>query len=115
VYRTLYPRLSPSAEGYVERTLAKMDAWGYPPVLVLSPIHPALRKALGALGWDERHRQVVEYIESLHKRYAFTFVDMTSLSSFGGSPNEFFDGMHMTLPNVHRFLDVLVRRSGRAL
>jgi hypothetical protein len=115
VYRTLYPRLSPSAESYFERTLAKMDAWGYPPVLVLSPIHPTLRKALGPLGWDERHRQVVAYIESLRRREEFTFFDMTSLSSFGGSPNLFYDGMHMTLPNVHRFLDVLLRKAGRAL
>jgi hypothetical protein len=40
---------------------------------------------------------------------------MTSLSSFGGSPRLFYDGMHLTLPNIHRLLDTIVRRAGRAL
>jgi hypothetical protein len=115
VYRTIYPRLSPKEQGYFERTLAKMDAWGYPPVLVLSPIHPALRKVLAPLGWTARHRQVVAFIASLHRRYAFTFIDMTSLSSFGGSPNLFYDGLHLTLPNVHRLLEAILRRARGAL
>ncbi len=115
VYRTIYPRLSPVEEGYLERTLAKMNAWGYPPVIVLSPIHPALRRVLGPLGWDTRYRQVLAYVESLKPRYRFTFLDMTSLASFGGSPNLFYDGMHLTLPNIHRLLDAILRRDGHAL
>ena len=115
VYRSVYPRLSPTAESYFERTLVKMNTWGYPPVIVLSPIHPALRKALAPLGWDERHREVLAYLESLRKRFGFTFLDMTSLASFGGSPNLFYDGMHLTLPNVHRLLDTILRRAAGAL
>ena len=115
VYRSIYPRLSRAEEGYFERTLAKMNAWGYPPVIVLSPIHPALRKVLGPLGWTVRHRQVLAYVDSLKARHPFTFMDMTSLSSFGGSPNLFYDGMHLTLPNVHRLLDAILRRAAGAL
>jgi hypothetical protein len=115
VYRSIYPGLSRNAESYFEQTLAKMNAWGYPPVIVLSPIHPALRKVLGPLGWDERHRQVLAYVQALKSRYAFTFLDMTSLSSFGGSPRLFYDGMHLTLPNIQRLLDTILRRAGHAL
>jgi hypothetical protein len=115
VYRSIYPRLSPTEERYFVQTLAKMNEWGYAPVIVLSPIHPALRKVLGPLGWDTRHRQVLAYIASLKKRYPFTFLDMTSLSSFGGSPNLFYDGLHLTLPNVHRLLDAILRKAPGAL
>lgn len=115
LYRTLYDGLSPSSERYFERTLAKMNAWGYPPVIVLSPIHPQLRARLGPLGWDTRHRQVLAYLRELRTRYPFTFLDMTSLSSFGGSPALFYDGMHLTLPNIERLLDAILRRAGSAL
>jgi hypothetical protein len=40
---------------------------------------------------------------------------MTSISSFGGSPRLFYDGFHLTVPNMHRLLDTLVRKERRAL
>ena len=115
VYRTLYRRLSATQEHYFERTLAKMNAWGEAPVIVLTPIHPAMRAVLGPLGWNVRHRQVLAYLDALSKRYRFTLLDMTSLSSFGGSPRLFYDGFHLTIPNMHRLLDTLVRKERRAL
>jgi hypothetical protein len=115
LYRTLYEGLSPSSKRYFERTLAKMNAWGHPPVIVLSPIHPELRAKLIPLGWDTRHREVLAYLAELRKSYAFTFLDMTSLGSFGGSPTLFYDGMHLTLPNIERLLDAILRRAGSAL
>jgi hypothetical protein len=115
VYRVLYHRLSPTQQNYFEDTLAKMDAWGSPPVIVLTPIHPAMRAVLGPVGWSARHRQVLAYLHELSKRYRFSLVDMTSLSSFGGSPRLFYDGLHLTVPNMHRLLDTLIRKERRAL
>jgi hypothetical protein len=115
VYRTLYHGLSATQQSYFERTLAKMNAWGEPPVIVLTPIHPAMRAVLGPLGWNVRHRQVLAYLDALSQRYRFTVIDMTSLSSFGGSPRLFYDGFHLTIPNMHRLLDTLVRKERRAL
>jgi hypothetical protein len=110
-----YRRLDPAQERWFERTLARMDAWGEPPLVVLTPVQPAMRRALAPLGWAARRRQVLALLAGLHARYRFTFVDMTDLASFGGSPHEFYDGFHMTLPNVHRLLDTLVREDRRAL
>jgi hypothetical protein len=110
-----YHRLSPRQQDYFERTLAKMDDWGEPPVIVLSPLHPAMRKVLGPLGWNERHRQVLAYLRELRQHYRFELLDLTSLASFGGSPNDFYDGFHLTLPNVHRMLDTVIRKDRRAL
>ena len=92
-----------------------MDAWGRPPVIVLTPIHPAMRAFLGPLGWNERYRQVLAYLHELSTRYRFSLVDMTSISSFRGSPRLFYDGFHLTVPNMHRLLDTLVRKERRAL
>jgi hypothetical protein len=115
VYRVLYHRLSPTQEGYFEHTLAKMNAWGDPPLIVITPIHPAMRKVLGPLGWNVRHRQLLAYLRALSRHYRFTLLDMSSISSFGGSPRLFYDGFHLTSPNMHRLLDTLVRKERRAL
>jgi hypothetical protein len=115
VYRRLYHRLSPTQQSYFEDTLAKMNAWGRPPVIVLTPIHPAMRAVLGPLGWNVRYRQVLAYLHELSTRYRFSLVDMTSLSSFGGSPRLFYDGFHLTVPNMHRLVDTLVRKERSAL
>lgn len=114
VYRR-YRRLSPTQERYFEKTLASMETWGDPPVIVLTPIHPAMRRALAPLGWSERRREVLAYLHELQRRHRFRLLDMTSLSSFGGSPNDFYDGLHLTLPNMQRLLDTIVRRERRAL
>jgi hypothetical protein len=74
-----------------------------------------MRAVLGPLGWNVRHRQVLAYLDALSKRYRFTVLDMTSLSSFGGSPRLFYDGFHLTIPNMHRLLDTLIRKERRAL
>lgn len=115
VYTRLYHGLSGTQQRYFQDTLAKMNAWGSPPVVVLTPIHPAMRKALGPLGWNTRYREVRVYLRELAARYRFSVVDMTSLSSFGGSPRLFYDGFHLTVPNMHRLVDALVRRDRSAL
>jgi hypothetical protein len=110
-----YRRLDPGQERWFERTLAKMDAWGEPPLVVLTPVQPQMRRTLAPLGWSARRRQVLSFLAGLHARYRFRVVDMTDLASFGGSPRGFYDGFHMTLPNVHRLLDALLREDRRAL
>jgi hypothetical protein len=115
VYRTLYRRLDPAQKRFFERTLARMNTSGHAPVIVLTPIHPEMRRTLARVGWEERRRQVLAYLEELRPRYRFTLLDFTSLDSFGGSPELFYDGLHLTLPNVHRLLDAVVARERRAL
>jgi hypothetical protein len=106
-----YPRLSPTQKHYFEKTLAAFNSWGEDPVIVLSPLEPALKKVIGPLGWDARHRDVLAYLKSLHAKYRFTVIDMTSLSSFGGSPNQFYDGIHMKVPNVRLMLNAVIKQA----
>jgi hypothetical protein len=114
MYRT-YRSLDPGAESYVQSTLGLMNSLGARPVIVLTPMHPRLRQALAPLGWERRHQQVLDYLHSLQRRYDFVLVDLTSLSSFGGSPSLFYDGVHMRVRNLDRLLHTAVDRSQGAL
>jgi hypothetical protein len=105
-----HPAFTAEPQRYFERTLAAMNRWGTHPVIVLTPIHPTLHTLVGPLGWDRRHQQVLDYLAKLSHRYTFTVIDMTSIESFGGSPQGFFDGTHMRVQNLRRMLDAVIAR-----
>jgi hypothetical protein len=114
-YRSEFAAPSPLAKEYVERALASMNDWGARPVVVLSPLHPELRKKLLKLGFEARHREVVAYLESLQERYDFVLLDMTGLGAFGGSRSAFYDGVHMKVENTRRLIDAVVAGSDGVL
>jgi hypothetical protein len=104
------PTFSPQPTHYFLKTLAAMNSWGISPVLVLTPIHPKLHAIIGPLGWDVRHRQVLAYLAGLQAKYRFTVIDMTSIASFGGSPDDFYDGSHMKVKNLRLMIDAILKR-----
>jgi hypothetical protein len=63
-----------------------------------------LLRAIGPLGWNRRHAQVVTYLRQLRTRLAFDLLDASHISSFGGRAGGFYDGVHMTVPNVRRLV-----------
>jgi hypothetical protein len=115
LYQTAYHNLDPQAMRYVEQTLALMNQSGSAPLIVLTPMSSIVQQKLGPLGWYDRHRQVVDFFTKLSSKYQFTFADMTSVSTWGGSPTEFFDGIHPSYPNIHKLIDFLVQNYGGAL
>jgi hypothetical protein len=115
LYQTAYHAMDPQAQRCVEQTLALMDQSGSEPLIVLTPLSPMFQQKLGPLGWYDRHQQVVDFFSSLASRYRFTFADMTSVSTWGGSPTEFFDGVHPSYPNIHTLIDFLAQNYGGAL
>ena len=117
-YRTIYQgdtRLSPSAERRFEQTVSKMNSWNIRPIIVLTPVHPAFARAIGPLGWTQRHRQLVAYLRSLQARLSFDLLDASNIKTFGGTPHGFYDGVHMKVTNVNRLLDWIVRKAGEDL
>jgi len=104
------PTFSPEPTHYFEKTVAAMNRWGIRPVLVLTPIHPELHAIIGPQGWDRRHQQVLDYLHKLQARYRFTVMDMTSITSFGGSPQGFVDGSHMKRSNLRLMIDAILRQ-----
>jgi hypothetical protein len=115
IYRDKYRGLLPLSQEYFAKMLAALNSWGTSPVIVLTTVHPDLLAAIGPLGFNDRRREVTAYIKSLAATYHFTFVDMTSISSFGGSPDRFYDGVHMDPLNNARLLDVVIERTNGAL
>jgi hypothetical protein len=112
LYTNVYHKLDPTVESYFERTLGYMNAHGAKPLLVLTSISPRLVKVVGPLGWYQRHSQVVDFVQSLHGRYRFVFVDLTDIRTFKGDPRGFSDGVHLTTANTRRTVDYLVRLPG---
>ena len=103
-YRSNFPGLAATPKRYFEKSLALMNDQGVRPVIVLTPVHPKLLAQLRPLGWTRRHRQMLDYLHSLQGRYDFVVLDFSTIDSFGGRPGDFYDGVHMTVPNTRRLL-----------
>jgi hypothetical protein len=112
---SLYTHLHGLPKTYLERALSDLNRWGEAPVIVLTPMHPKLMRALAPVGWAARHRDLVDYLAHLRARYRFRFLDFTSIRSFGGDPNGFYDPVHMREPNLHRMLSAIAGRTADAL
>lgn len=94
---------------YFEATLAYLNDIGVRPVLVGMPVHPQVIAALRLGGWQQRHDRFVAYLAALRDQYEFDFVDLTDIASFGGDPEDFYDGVHIKTANSRRIIDLLVR------
>lgn len=94
---------------YFEATLAYLNSIGGKPVILAMPVHPQVLEAMRAEGWQDRHERFLAYIESLHDNYDFEFVDLSEIETFGGDPDEFYDGVHIKAANARRVIVELVR------
>jgi len=110
-YATTTPALDPRSTKYFEKTLRLLDRLGAKPAIVLMPLHPTLLAAVRPAGWETRHREVLDYLEGLQKRYDFVTLDLSRLDSVDGDPDAFYDGFHITGSNARRVLDTVVRRA----
>lgn len=113
----VYKQLGQRSRQYFQQTVAAMNRWGATPVIVLPPMQPRLLARIRPLGWDQRHRQVLAYLRGLQASgsYRFRLIDDSEISAFGGTATDFYDGVHMTTPNMRRLLDQVVARDGDAL
>ena len=112
LYTNVYTKLDPEAKTYFERTLRFANDHGATPVIVLTPINPKLLKVVAPLGWTRMHKEVVDYVESLHGLYDFVLVDISDSTKFGADPQQFDDGVHMTTVNTRRAVDYVLKQTG---
>ena len=90
-----------------ERLLGYLNAHGITPVIVTNPLQPQLLAELNRQG-NPRYRWSVQYLSSLHSRYRFDFIDLTSIATFGGSPDDFTDPTHVDTKNMDLMLAFIV-------
>ena len=100
---------------YFEKTIGLLNEHGTTPVIVVMPTQPDVLAVLAAAGALERRDQLLAYLRGLSPRYRLRVVDLTEVSSFGGDPTQFYDGVHMMRGNADRALRAIVRRAGDAL
>jgi hypothetical protein len=119
-YGAIYARhgwkgLTGSAKWFTARIIKEANEMGVTPVIVMTPYHPVLRRHLAALGWTRAYKQVRGFLRQLKKRYELRVVDLTSLRSFGGWANGFYDGVHPRPPMMRAMLNRVVKRAGAYL
>ncbi len=98
------------AKSYFSRTLLLLNSRGIRPVIVIMPYHPTVRKAFNAVGWRVKERAMRTYLKKLRQYRDFRIVDCLNIKTFGGSPNGFYDGAHLTAGNSRRLIRYVVKR-----
>lgn len=109
------PTIEPRPKAYFEKTLARMNELGARPVLVMMPVHPTVLTRIGPGGFWQSHHALTRHLGTLKDRYGFTLVDLTSVATFGGDPDDFYDGYHPKTANTRRMIDEILRRYPHAL
>jgi hypothetical protein len=87
--------------------------------VLLTPLQPALEREIVTPEIAQVRREVSARLRDLCDRYGAVYRDFTDLASFGGEPDEFADGNHVTSVNARRMMDTLLEidpatRSARA-
>ena len=99
------------ARRYFEDTLAYLNARDCEPLLILTPVHPKVMRVVRNDHWDSLHASLLAYFKEQQKRFHFTVLDFTFISSFKGDPAAFYDASHMKESNMRRLLDAAVRKA----
>jgi hypothetical protein len=96
---------------YFRMLLQLYNDHGVKPVLVIMPYHPEALSAFRAVGWQKKLDDLKGYLFRLQRRYQFHLLDYTDISSFGGKPQWFYDGAHVTKQNARLILQQAVKQA----
>ncbi len=91
-----YTAISAERRRYLEQLLQYSHDHGIKVVMWVTPLGPRLLETLGARGYDQREREVLAMLHELGTKYGDRVFDFSSVEKFGGDPNGFWDGAHMT-------------------
>lgn len=114
-YQDDYEALDPTARRFFSRTIELMNRIGATPIVVISPQHPEVTAAVADLGWAARHEDLLAFLEDQQERHDLIVLDYADVAAFGGDPDDFFDGYHMTVPNTRRLVDAVLAEHADAL
>lgn len=99
------------AMAYFVSTIRLLNKYKIKPVIVIMPYHPRALSAFLSVGWGAKERWLENYLRKLQDRLDFKVLNCLRLSSFGGSPNGFYDGAHLTASNSRLLIRYIVRRA----
>ncbi len=103
------------ASAYLEKTVELLNAHGTTPVFVLMPVHPRVLRVMSRHHMGGAREELGAYLAGLAEKYDLKVVDLTRIKSFGGKPDWFYDGVHITRPNANRVITALKAKAGEYL
>lgn len=97
------------SRAYFRKLLALFNDRGVTPAIVIMPYHPDALSAFLEVGWQRKQDPLKGYLRSLQDEYDFRVLDYTEIGSFGGRPEWFYDGAHITKENARLAFEQAVR------
>ena len=105
-----YTAISPQRRQYLEKLLQYCHDRDILVVMWVTPLGPRLLETIGPRGYDQREREVLAMLHELGSKYGDPVYDFSAVDKFGGDPNGFWDGAHMTEANNARVTRLLLGR-----
>lgn len=104
-----FDRLSEPRLKIIDKILQLAERENIELFLFISPLHPELLQELRVhTKYDERKQQLLERLSVMESRYGFSCLDLSEISSFGGTPDGFIDGIHYVEPNSSKIIAKLL-------
>ena len=105
-----FTRISEQRRKYLEDLLQYSRDHGIKVALFITPLGPRVAAAVRAHGYEQRRVEVLGMLTELGARYGATVYDLSSVEKFGGDPNGFWDGAHMTARNNSLVTRLILQR-----
>jgi hypothetical protein len=106
----------PRSVRYLQKDLRLMDSLAAaPPVIVAAPFDQRIYAATVNRGWGARHRLLLGLLARLRATHRFSFLDLSNATSFGITPSDFYDGIHLTPQGAQKVIDLVIKRFPSAL
>ena len=108
-------KLSQRRLGYLMEVVSQCEQQGCQVTLFLTVHHPTLRKALSRkTDFEQFEHDAKIALQRIADESQARFLDLSTLDTFGGDPNEFVDGIHPLEPNTRLMIDRLFPKSPEA-
>jgi hypothetical protein len=92
------------ARRYFEDTIRLLNEHGTTPVIVIMPIHPRVLRVMKAHDMGGERQKLREYLTGLSETLDLKVLDFTTIKSFNGKADWFYDGVHITRGNANRVI-----------
>jgi hypothetical protein len=103
------------ARGYFEDTIRLLNEHGTTPVIVIMPVHPRVLRVMKAHGMGGERQSLREYLAELGDTLDIKVLDFTTIKSFNGKADWFYDGVHITRRNTNRVINAVKAQAGDCL
>jgi hypothetical protein len=109
------PEPDTRARSYFEQTIKLLNDHGTTPVIVLMPIHPRVLRVMKQHDMGGERQRLRDYLDELGPTLSIKVLDFTTISSFNGEADWFYDGVHITRANANRVIAAVKAQAGDAL